>query len=361
MNHAKFLLVAAIATAGWCQTVDLVQVVSKPGSRTLELPAEIQPFLSVSMHAKVTGYVDRVLVDRGSVVKQGDKLIELSAPEMQAQIAEARSKLQAANADRLQAEAQLAGAQSTYDRMRTASETVGAIAGNELTQAEKQVDAGLALVDARRQAGAALESAVRALQDLTAYLTITAPFDGVVTDRFVHPGALVGPSSDMALLILQQVSTLRLVVPVPEEVSGQVAAGANVEFRVPAYPGRTFSGTVARIAHALDPKTRTMPVELNVANRDGALAPGMFPTVAWPVRGGQAALWVPRASIVTTTERTFVIRDRDGHAEWVDVKKGVAEGDLTSVLGNLKPGDKIVRRATDEMREGATLQVSGTR
>ena len=94
-------------------------------------------------------------------------------------------------------------------------------------------------------------------------------------------------------------------------------------------------------------------------NRDGALAPGMYPSVKWPVRSARAALFVPRTSVVTTTERTFVIRDRSGQAEWVDVKKGAAEGDLVEVIGDLKPGDMVVRRATDEMREGAPIQAAG--
>ena len=330
-------------------------MVSKPVSRTVELPGEILPFLSVSLHAKVPSYVDRVLVDRGSVVKQGELLVQLSAPEMAAQIAEAESKMQAAEADALQAEAQLAAAQSTYDRMKKAAQTPGAIAGNELIQAEKQVDAAQALVNSRQQARRAAEAAVRALQDLQVYLKITAPFDGVVTDRMVHPGALVGPGNDIALLVIQQVSHLRLVVPVPEEDVSGITAGASVSFQVPAWPKRTYSGTIARISHALDQKTRTMPVELDVLNRDGSLAPGMYPTVKWPVRQSGASLFVPKTSVVTTTERTFVIRSRNGRAEWVDVKKGIAEGDLIEVIGNLNPGDRVVQHATDEMREGTPL------
>jgi hypothetical protein len=112
---------------------------------------------------------------------------------------------------------------------------------------------------------------------------------------------------------------------------------------------------VARNAHALDPKTRTMAVELDVANRDGSLAPGMYPTVKWPVRRPGNALFVPKTSVVNTTERTFVVRDLDGRAQWVDVKKGAADGDLVEVVGNLKAGDTVVRRATDELREGTPI------
>ena len=187
------------------------------------------------------------------------------------------------------------------------------------------------------------------------YLKITAPFDGVVTDRLVHPGALAGPGADEVLLILQQVSRLRLVVAVPEEDVGGIVSGASVSFSVPAYPGRVYSGTVARIAHALDEKTRTMPVELDVLNPDGSLSPGMYPAVKWPVRRG-SALFVPKSSVVTTTERTFVIRDQNGVARWVDVTKGPAEGDLVEVSGKLHPGDLVMRRGTDELRDGAAIQ-----
>jgi len=353
--RALVLLFLALAVLAHAQTSALAPAVSKAVSRTIDLPGELLPFQIVSLHARVPGYVERVLVDRGSMVKQGDLLVALSAPELKTQIAEAESQVQAAESDRRQAEAQLAALQSTFDRLKKAAETPGAVAGNELILAEKQVQATQELVRSRRQATSAAQSVVEARKELEAYLTITAPFDGVVTDRFVHPGALAGPGADTALLVIQQVAHLRLVVPVPEADVGGVAAGASVPFRVPAYPEREYSGTVARIAHALDPKTRTMPVELDVFNRDGSLAPGMYPAVGWPVRRSRPALFVPRTSVVTTTERTFVIRNRNGRAEWVDVKKGAADGDLIEVIGNLRSGDMVVRRATDEVREGAAL------
>jgi RND family efflux transporter MFP subunit len=196
---------------------------------------------------------------------------------------------------------------------------------------------------------------VQALRDVEAYLKITAPFDGVVTERLVHPGALAGPGGNQPLLVLQQLSRLRLVIAVPEEYSGGILAGSRVSFTVPAQPGRNYSGTVARLARVLDPKTRTMPVELDVQNGDGSLAPGMYPAVKWPVKRSRAALYVPRTSVVTTTERTFVVRSRNGRAEWVDVRKGAVDGDSVEVIGALKPGDMVLRRATDEVREGSAL------
>ncbi len=337
------------------QSSNLVSVISRPISRTVDLPGEFLPFLQVSLRAKIPGYVERILVDRGSAVKEGELLAVLIAPELDAQIAEAESKVQAAEAERLQAEAQLSAAQSTHDRLKEASKTPGAVAGNDLIVAEKQVEAAQALVRARQQSSQAARAQAQAQKDLARYLRITAPFDGVVTERLAHPGALAGPAAD-PLVVIQQVSRLRLVVAVPEEDVGGLVRGAQVAFRVPAFPGRIYTGAIARPAHALDPQTRTMPVELDVINRDGSLAPGMYPTVKWPVRTPRAALLVPKTAVVTTTERTFVIRSRDGRAEWVDVRKGVADGDLIEVFGNLRAGDQVLRRGSDEIRDGAAVR-----
>lgn len=354
MKRLSILTAAVIATAA-AQT-SFVPVVSKQVSRTIELPGEFQPFESVEIHAKVRGYVTRMLVDRGTAVKRGQLLAEITAPEMKAQIAEAESRVQVAQSDKVQADAQLAGAQATYDRLKKAAETPGAIAGNELIQAQKQVEAAQALVRARQDATRAAQAAVQSQREVESYLQVTAPFDGVVTDRLVHPGALVGPGPDPVMLVIQQVSRLRLVVPVPEEDTGSLVRGARVEFRVPAYPGRTYAAAIARVSHALDQKNRTMPVELDVYNRDGSLSPGMYPTVKWPVRAGHPGLFVPKTAVVTTTERTFVIRKNKANAEWVNVRRGAAEGDLVEVMGELQAGDLVVARATDEIRDGSPLK-----
>ncbi len=388
MGSKRFMLstivAASLAQLAWGQGPEMAAVVSKPVSRTIILPGEIQPFLNVALRSRVAGYVDRILVDRGSAVKEGELMVQLSAPEMKAQIAEYESKVQVAEGDRLQAEAKLASfgstltsleatlaaTQATYDRLKAASQTPGAISGNELDIALRSVEAQRASVEAQRgniqaqrassegirNAKAAAEAALRAVKEMEAYLRVTAPFNGVVTERIVHPGALVGPASEMPLLVLQQISHLRVTVAVPEENVGAIAKGATVPFQVPAYPERNYSGTVARRAQSLDSKTRTMAVELDVMNPDQSLAPGMYATVKWPVRSAKPALYVPKTSVVTTTERTFVIRAKDGKAEWVNVKKGAADGDLMEVIGPLQAGDKIVTRANDELREGTPLQ-----
>jgi RND family efflux transporter MFP subunit len=161
----------------------------------------------------------------------------------------------------------------------------------------------------------------------------------------------------MPMVRLLQDDPLRLVVPVPEAYIAGVATGTRMSFTVPAYPDQTFSGTVARIAHAVDIKTRTMAVELDVKNKDGRLASGTFCQVRWPVRRTGPSLLVPSGSVASTTDRTFVVRIRNGQTDWIDVKTGLGSGPLTEVFGDLRPGDEIAARGTDEIRPGTTVRV----
>lgn len=346
--------VVAVVTAQ--TSVQVVRVVSKAVERQVTLPGEFRPYLAVAIFARVTGFLRQIDVDRGSVVKQGQLLATLEAPEMQAQVVEAQSKAQAIELQRAEAVAKLAAAQSTYDRLRTAATTPGVVAENDVVVGEKTVEAAQALVRSYEDSIKAAQAQVQAVRDLEEYLRIKAPFDGIITERNVHPGALAGPGAGSTpLLRLHQVSRLRLVVAVPEMLVGAIVKGARVPFTVPAYPGETFYGVVSLLAHDLDDKTRTMPVELDVRNPDLRLGPGMYPEARWPVKRPTPSLLVPPTSIVTTTERTFVIRVRDGVVEWVNVSRGARVGDLIEVFGPLKEGDTIVRRGTDELREGAKV------
>ena len=353
IRPVRFIAAFFVACALPAQTVDVVKVISKKSERKTELPGEFMPYQSVAVRAKVAGFVERVNVDRGSVVKEGQMLATLVAPELKSQRAEAEAKVQSIESQRAEAEAKVAAAQGTYDKLKAASQTPGVVAGNDLLIAQKAMDAAQAQVQAFEESAKAARAAVDALKDMEAYLKVAAPFSGIITERNIHPGALVGPgTTSPPMFQLEQNSRLRLVVAVPEaDVSG-IETGARVTFTVPAYPGETFSGPIARIAHSMDSKTRSMAVELDVANAAGQLAPGMYPTVRWPVRRPKPSLFVPPTSIVTTTERTFVIRIRDGVAEWVNVSQGRSSADLVEVFGPLEAGDVIVRRASDELREG---------
>jgi len=336
--------------------IAMVKIESRSLSRTVPLTAELTPFLQTDIEARVPGYVEKVLVDRGSKVRRGQLLIALSAPEMSSQTSASEATLNQAEADIAQAKAAAAAAASTYERLLEAAKTPGAVAGNELIQAQKQNEAAEAVVQAREASAKAASSQLHSTQEMQAYLRVTAPFDGIITERLVHPGMMVATGSHQALLRLQQTSLLRLVVPVPETYVGNLTRGKHVTFHVPAHLGKNYSGTIARIPESLDPQSRSMMVELDVLNGDGSLSPGMYPTVDWPVGSGDNLLFVPSSSVVTTTERTFVITSVNGRAHWVNVRKGPGAGEQIAVRGDLKAGQSVVKQATDEIREGTPLR-----
>jgi membrane fusion protein (multidrug efflux system) len=345
---------AFCAAAQNARQVALVKVESHSASRTIPLTAELLPYLQTDIEARVPGYVEQVLVDRGSVVHRGEVLVQLSAPEMRSEMNASESMLRQAEAEEAEARAQADAAASTYARLEEAAKTPGAVAGNELVQTEKQKDAADSLLLSRTAAVRAAKARMVASGEMESYLRVRAPFDGTITDRFVHPGMMVDSNGHTPLLRVQQTTRLRLVVPVPESYVGSVVKGGYVTFHVPAHPGRSYTGKIARIANALDPQSRTMMVELDVSN--STLAPGMYPTVNWPVGSNDTDFFVPSTSVVTTTERTFVIAAVNGHAHWIDVRKGPVAGEQVAIRGAIAEGQLVVRRATDEIREGMPLQ-----
>src|ERR1700733_3034142 len=335
--------------------VEMAKVESRSSSRTVPLTAELAPFLQTDIEARSPGYVEKVLVDRGSLVHRGQLLVQLSAPEINSQTSASEANLHQAEADVAQAEAQVAAAEATAAKLQEAAKTPGAVAGNELLQAEKQRDAAEALVNSRKAALRTAKDRLQASQATESYLRVTAPFDGMITDRFVNPGMLID-GGHTPMLKLQQVAHLRLIVPVPESYTGSIVKGTSAVFHVPAHPGKSYSAKIARISNALDLQSRAMRVELDVSNKDGSLAPGMYPTVDWPVGAGENLLFVPSTSVVTTTERTFVIASVNGRAHWIDVRKGPTAGENVSVRGQIDVGQQIIKRASDEIREGTPLR-----
>lgn len=312
------------------RTVDVVPVQLRQLETTARLPGELLPYLAVDLYPKISGLLDWIGVDRGDDVRQGQVLARLIAPELRAQRAEAEAKLRADGI--------------TLRHLRTAAETPGVIAVNDLEVAEKTVDAGRARVNA--------------LKEIEDYLIIAAPFDGRVTERQVHPGALLTPGQGKPLFRIEQLDRLRLVVPVPEANAGEITEDVEVSFTVSAYPGERFTGVVRRIARSMDAKTRTMPVELDIDNGKKRLAPGMFAELEWPVRRPYTTLFVPRSAVVATTEQTFIIRvDPTGMTEWVPIRRGEVMGDLQEVFGDLKSLDAVVVRGTDELRPGTRINL----
>ncbi|MCA9815150.1 MAG: efflux RND transporter periplasmic adaptor subunit [Cyanobacteriota/Melainabacteria group bacterium] len=369
------------------EEIPVVQVKARHLDRDVHLPAELEAFRDVAIHAKITGYIQKITVDRGSRVQKGQLLIKLTAPEIEAQcskanaaletskaqLAEAISKLRSHEAHLSEARAKLAKDEAIHSRLAAAARVPGTISGNELDKSAKDVDfdrahvqsmieeieAARSLVKAHKKQVSAAEAEYKSMLSTREYLTILAPFDGVITERNVHEGSLVGrdgrkPSDEPALRI-QQVSVLRLVVYVPEEDVSGIKPQSQIEFKVKAFPGRNFAGTVSRVGHALDRKTRTMPVELDVNNDTGMLEPGMFANVFWPETRPYDTLFVPSSAVVSSLAGDFVIRVQSGKTEKVKVTRGKTDGNSQEVFGALKPGENVMLHGSEEIESGQSV------
>lgn len=334
--------------------VEMVKIESRLSARTVPLTAELAPFLQADIEARSPGYVEKVFVNRGSQVHKGQLLVQLSAPESNSQTAASEASLHQVEAEVAQAEAQAAAAESTAAKLQEAAKTLGAVAGNELLQVQKQRDAAQALVDSRK---AAVRAAKERLQN--------KPSDAVLSscDRTVrwHDHRPIRKPWNAHRWRSHSYAQAPAGRPFtadrsrPETYTGSLAKGTSVMFHVPAQPGRSYTAKVARIPNALDQQSRSMMVELDVYNKDLGLAPGMYPTVDWPVSSGENLLFVHATSVVTTTERTFVIVSINGRAHWIDVQKGPTIGEAVSIRGQVAVNQLVVKRATDEVREGTPL------
>jgi membrane fusion protein (multidrug efflux system) len=349
----------ASASAASLPQVDVVLVQAKRLKATISLPADLVPYEAVDIYARETGFVKSIRVDRGSTVKQGDPIAEIEAPELVAQRAQANAAYQSAESRFAAGQAKLAADQTTYEHMSAAAKTPGVIAANDLDIAQKAMQSDQANVDALRKTADASQEALRAVSQLESYLRITAPFDGQITTRYVHPGALVGPAGGTGattpVVHIETVTRHRLVVPVPENDVAGVPEGTIVNFSVPSFPGRIFSAPIARVSHGVDTKTRTMPVELDVRDPKAELVPGTFCNVQWPVSRTYPTLFVPFSAVASDLERTFVVRIHDHRAEWIDVKTGVRVDQLVEIFGDLKEGDQVANRGTDQLRPGSEV------
>ncbi len=326
-------------------SVELVPIQKGKLSSTIAVPGELIPYQQVDLYAKINSYVKRLLVDIGSEVHTGQLLATLEAPEINSQLAAAQSRIK-------QQEVIYFASKATYDRLLSTSKTPGTISENDLEQAEAKKNSDYANVEAAK-------SSYKEVAANLDYLQIKAPFDGVITSRNVNLGAYVGPAgkgSDLPLFVVQDQKRMRLVISVPELYTGGLSSKSEVTFSVKALPNQKFSARVKRLAGALDEKLRSERLEMDVYNKDKRLLPGMYADVDVPVPTRDSTFIVAKTAVVISTEKVFVIRVNNHRAEWVNVKKGFQSGDKTEIYGDLKPGDKLVKQATDEIRDGQQVK-----
>lgn len=304
----------------------------------LSVPGELKPYEQVAIYAKVTGFVKKLYVDRGSRVRKGQLLAQLEAPEMEQQYLSDKSTEQKLHSDYLYA-------QQAYERLKEASATTGAVAALELDRAKSAMESAQSAYKASKA------SAAGAAQ-LRDYLRITAPFDGVITERNVSVGALTGSNADLPLFLMAKKNKLRLTLSLPEKHAGSVREGTQATFTVSSQPGKTFKATLSRTSGLLDRGDRSLKLEFDVDNTSGELQGGDYAQVKIALQRKNPTCWVPGESVLQTQSGAFVMTLNNGIIKRIPVKTGIRLDSLTEVFGALLPKDSILLKPSEQINEG---------
>ncbi len=343
-NTPKKVDSQAIEGALESSKISLLTLKSGTITTTVNLTGEILPLDQASIYARTPGYIKEMKVDIGSRVKKGEILARLEAPEINANQAQTKSASMGQYAKYISSKNILA-------RLQKASATDGAVSENEVDLALNQMKSDSAAYKASLSAlnaGTAIEN----------YLIIRAPFSGIITARAVNKGDFVDNGGKMKLFQIENNSSLRIEVPVPEMYNATLLKNEEASFTVSARPGEVFKAKLARKSNALSQDTRSETWEFLINNQTNVLKPGMFAQITLALERPKPGFWVPFKSVLTTQERKCVILSVGGKAHWVDVKTGFSGMDKVEISGNLKEGNLILQAPNEEIKDGSDLSLS---
>ncbi|MCH8215319.1 MAG: efflux RND transporter periplasmic adaptor subunit [Planctomycetes bacterium] len=336
--------------------VELVLVQQQDLKITTTQPISVEAFYTADMGARVSGYVAEVLVDIGSSVEAGQPLLKIDVPERAARVQVLVSEMVERAAAVAAAEANRKAAASEQQRVRTLADR-GSVTEKAAVEAQHRLE----------QANAALQSAEASLgvgrarlaeaEQMLAYATLSAPFDGIVAARNVDPGDLVTADAATTLLQVMAVNPLRVVTYVPEREAVRLNNGDPVTLSFDALPGQSFSAWITRTAGVLDPKTRRMRAEIDLGNSKGLLFPGMYGKVVIELQR-RNALVLPASAIRLNDGPPHVYAVEGGRVKRIKVELGVDDGIVIEITSGLTGKEQIVANRIGRLQHGEVVTVT---
>jgi RND family efflux transporter MFP subunit len=309
--------------------------------RFINLPGEVRPLYEVTLFTKVNGYLETLAVDKGDAVKAGDLIANIDVPELRANLTKYKAELELAQAE--------------YKQLSEASknDTANSETANRLAVATGKL--------------AVAKGNVQYTESMLKYARVTAPFDGVITHRYVDPGAYI-PVPDAtstpeaaAIVNLTNFKTLRLQVAVPETEATHIKIGQPIRWTADDYPGQNFDGKVTRAYWALDKATKTMLTETQMANPGMKLQPGMLVNARIAIEKKDNALLVPVGALVKEKTNSFVFIANDGKLKKAQVSVGFNDGTNAEIVAGITPGDLAIVPGQQTLRDGQLVKVRETK
>lgn len=306
-------------------------------TRSIILPAEIRPYAEATLYAKVAGYLKTIAVDKGDEVKEGALLADIEVPELVADRAKFQADVEVAAID--------------YRRLKEAQQKAPDLV------VPLTVDNAKAKVDVAKAELARVETLLK-------FAKIKAPFSGIVTRRLVDPGAFISaptassPAQSAALLTVMDFSRVRVQAAVPEIEVPHVTVGLPVTVTVEELPGRNFTGSVTRFAHALDDTAKTMLTEIELPNPQMELRPGMYAIVKLAVEKKKDALLLPAQAVLVEKMKSSVFKVEANKAKKVSVKTGFNDGAAVEIMEGVTANDAVILVGKQPVTEGQPVEAS---
>ncbi|SDX62836.1 RND family efflux transporter, MFP subunit [Hydrobacter penzbergensis] len=322
-------------------TVKVLVLSLDSAKKAISLPGELLPYENAQVRSKIQGYVRQLSVDIGSKVNKGQVLALIDAPEINTRVLELNEKVKAAMA-------RYHASKDYFDRIALASKSDGVIAPLELERIKNQM-----MADSSEYNAAVL--AAKSYRQVGNYLAIIAPYNGTITKRNVVVGSFVGNPADKPLFELESNGKLRLQVAVPEVYTNAGLFNNTGELTTRSLPDKKFKAALMRKSGSISSDTRSELWEFEIPNTTGELKAGGYADVKLQfVRSGRS-LTAPVSAIVTTQERKFVIKVTGNTVHWVDVRAGFNMGDKQELFGDIKAGDTLVAKASEELKDGTKI------
>ena len=355
--HAQVML-AAEQRREFVPSVRTAPVRASGSTMSVSWPGTTEAFEQANIYARASGYVSKRDVDIGSHVKAGQLLVEITAPELEHQIAQAEGTLAQLRAALLQAKANRDLAQVTWDRDSTLVQQ-GWVTKQQGDTDRLSLEARDAAVAVAAANITAQEAQLRVLNQQKLYQSVVAPFDGVITQRNIDIGSLVqaDATSGTFLFTLMHSDVIRIQLYVPQDEAFGLAKGVDAVVRVPEMPGRDFPGTVTRLADALQPGTRTLLTEIDVPNPDHALTPGVYCTVELKIPRKTPSLVVPSEAIIFNRDGLSVAVVEGGVARIHPVKVVRDFGTTVEVSAGVRDGDQVILNPPVDLIDGRKVNV----
>jgi RND family efflux transporter MFP subunit len=352
------LAYATAARSEEAPPVEVIKVDLAPPTQMLTLPGETRGWYTSSIYARVSGYVAKWIVDIGDRVTKDQVLATIDTPELDAQLEAAQAQLKASDAEVKVKEADSEFAKTTYERWQGSPK--GVVSDQEREDKKARYAVSIAQLNAARARVTLDQANVDRLTFLTRFKHVTAPYEGVITERRVDIGDLVTAGSTASTTLLYgiaQSEKIRVFANVPQTVSADVGEGTKAEVTVSEHPNRIFEGKVTRTSKSIDTRARTLRVEVDLPNDDLALLPGMYVQVAFHLNPTSFVRVPASAMLFRASGAQVALIGGDGKVKFQDVTIARDDGNFVEIASGLSAGDQVALNISNQIAEGDRVTV----